>query len=70
MVIYEPRTLKVLRGRQQLRVEDLATRARLSARQLRSLEQGAIPRADTLAKLASALGVPVESFFVERRRAS
>ena len=70
MVSYEPGKLKAMRGQRGLRVEDLAEKARLSARQLRALEQGAIPRADTLAKLATALGVTVQAFYSERRRAS
>jgi transcriptional regulator with XRE-family HTH domain len=67
MVIYEPGTLKALRRQRRLRVEDLAAKARVSPRQVHYIEHGSIPKADTLAKLATALGVPVQAFFSGRR---
>jgi transcriptional regulator with XRE-family HTH domain len=60
---YLPNALKTLRTRRRLRVDELAQRARLSERAIRNLEDGAIPKADTLAKLAAALRVDVRAFF-------
>ena len=70
VIAYEPRAVKVLRTRKGFRIDELAHRARVSQRQIRYLERGAIPKADTLAKLASALGVSVRAFYSETRRAS
>jgi transcriptional regulator with XRE-family HTH domain len=65
-VEYLPTAVKTLRERRDLRIEDLAVRAHVSPRQLRYIEQGAIPRADTLARLATALRVSIQAFFAKR----
>ena len=61
---YRPEAIKELRLKLGLRLEEVAERARLGERNLRNLERGfQIPKADTLAKLATALRVPVSQFF-------
>ena len=64
---FRPGALRDLRERRDIRLEDLADRAQVSARQLRNIENGAgVPRADTLARIASALHVGVQAFFAKR----
>ena len=48
-------------------IEEVARRARLSVRGVRGIEAGAEPKADTLGRLAAALGVKVDAFFVARQ---
>jgi len=60
---YRHEVVRFLREQRGLRIDALAMKARISVRQLRYLEHGAIPRADTLGKLAHALGVSVQEFF-------
>lgn len=60
---YRSEALKFFREQRGLRVEDLAVRARVSSRQIRYIENGSVPRADTLGLLANALGLSVESFY-------
>lgn len=61
---YRPNAIKELRQGFGLRLEEVAERAKLGERNLRNLERGfQIPKADTLAKLATAFGVPVSRFF-------
>lgn len=61
---YDVQALKRLRGRAGLRIDALATAAGMSENAVRLIERGvSIPRADSLASLAGALGVAVEEFF-------
>jgi transcriptional regulator with XRE-family HTH domain len=65
MLRYEGRRIRVLRLERAWSIDELAQRARLSVQQCYTLEGGrANPRADTLGRLASALEVPVDTFFV------
>jgi len=67
MLRYERRRLQRLLRGQPLKA--LAQSSRLSLRTLRYLQQGVtVPRADSLGRLASVLGVGVETFFVEGRK--
>jgi transcriptional regulator with XRE-family HTH domain len=53
--------------RQGLRAQDLARRARASRQHVSFIVRGMVdPRASSLARLASALGVGIESFFITR----
>ena len=60
---YRHEAVRFLREQRGLRIDALAVKARISVRQLRYLEHGSIPKADTLGRLARALGVGVEAFF-------
>ena len=64
MLRYRRTAIKELREEEGLPLDDLARRAKLTTRNLRYLERGPqIPRADTLARLAQALGVGIGMFF-------
>ena len=63
---YDAQALKRLRARAGLRIDAFAMAAGMSENAVRLIERGvSIPRADSLASLAGALGVAVEEFFVE-----
>lgn len=66
---YNPKALRSLRVSRQLTTDGLERLARVSARAIRAAEAGAIPKADTLGRLAAALGVGVEAFYQNGRRA-
>ena len=64
IVRYDPKALRRCRRKQAIGQGELAHRARLSLRGLGYLEHGLHePRAGTLARLASALGVSIDAFF-------
>jgi transcriptional regulator with XRE-family HTH domain len=63
---YNPRAIRTLRLEQGIDTDALGRRARVTGRAVRLIEAGSTPRADTLGKLASALGVQVGAFYVER----
>jgi transcriptional regulator with XRE-family HTH domain len=60
---YRTEALRLFRKQARLTVEVLAERAHLTGRQVRNLEGGSIPKADTLGRLADALDVSIEGFF-------
>ena len=65
---YDIQALKRLRERAGLRIDALAHEAGMSENALRLIERGvSIPRADSVASLATALGVEVQEFFVVDR---
>jgi len=62
---YDIQALKRLRERAGLRIDVLAHEAGMSENAVRLIERGvSIPRADSVASLATALGVEVQEFFV------
>jgi transcriptional regulator with XRE-family HTH domain len=64
-VAYDPEAVRRLRLQSGMEITALAQRAGLSRQGLSYLERGLIePRVKTLARLATALGAPVEAFFV------
>ena len=60
---YRQEALRFFREQRGFNIDQLSAKARVSVRQLRYLESGSIPKADTLGRLAHALGVSVEDFF-------
>lgn len=71
MVRYNRRALKRLLGERGLRPDAVARQARLSRQTVYYIVLGAtVPKADTLAKIATALGVGVDSFFQTTRDAA
>lgn len=66
-VRYDRKALRRLRSQRGLDVTRLALAAKMSKQNVSLLDLGhAEPRATTLAKLASALDVPIGAFFVEQ----
>lgn len=68
MLHYESGLARQYRRNLRLTADEIAKRAEISVRGLRAIEAGAIPKADTLARIASALGLKVGAFFVEVTR--
>ena len=66
MLRYDSRMPRQHRQRSGMSVEEVARRAKLTPRGVRGIEACGEPNAGTLGRLASALGVGVESFFVVR----
>lgn len=68
---YDRRALKRLRAERQITLEALARSMRMTHPALSYIERGMTePKASTLAKLASALDVPVDAFFVRKDAAA
>lgn len=64
---YDRRAPKRLREERGVSIGDLARASRLTERTIAYIEKGySDPKATTLAKLAHALGVSVEAFFLRK----
>lgn len=71
LIAYDRRAPKRLREERGLSVGQLAKSSRLTERTIHYIEKGfSDPKATTLAKLARALGVSVEAFFVRKDTAA
>lgn len=69
MLAYRPDAVKEIRVAKGYTVTELAKRAGITLRGLFYIEhQGRDPRASTLGRLASALEVPVNAFFVKTKK--
>jgi transcriptional regulator with XRE-family HTH domain len=66
MLTYNRVAIRTLRLAREIDTDTLGRRARLTGRAIRAIERGSIPRADTLGRIASVLGVGVETFYVQR----
>ena len=64
MIHYDSRLVRQHRRNLGMTVEDVARKARLSVRGIRGIEAGATPNVKTLARLAHALRLGVDAFFV------
>ena len=63
---YDPSAIRRIRTRRGLDLVGLATKAGISQRNAYNLDRGlGIPRADTLASIARALGVRITAFFLK-----
>lgn len=64
MIRYDSRLVRQHRKNLGMTVEAVAKKARLSVRGIRGIEAGAAPNVRTLARLAHALRLGVDAFFV------
>lgn len=68
---YDKRALQRMRAERGWTLDELARASRLTDRALLNIERGyADPKATTLAKLAHALGVSVEAFYIRKDTAA
>ena len=67
MLTYAPRKFRQYRRRSGLSIAEVAKRAHLTPRGVRWIDDGAVPRADTLGRLASVFKVAVGAFFVTQK---
>jgi transcriptional regulator with XRE-family HTH domain len=65
---YDRKAIRRLREERGLDLNAMIARSGLGARTLYYLDRGiTVPRADTLARLAAALDVAVDSFYVDKQ---
>jgi transcriptional regulator with XRE-family HTH domain len=63
---YDPKALRRIRAAKGLTLDELAASARLTKAGVSYIERGMVhPKASTLAKLATALGVGIAEFFAD-----